>query len=183
MVITLAQNDRSSMWVGRSMTTFQSKLKLFLVPVLYMTPFCLAKTVNMTLDIRPAHATWLLLAWRGFLVGFCKNKAILQVELGIGSICQHPFLSCGQIDSKLVIHCRKDCLFIVQNTSNQSNGRSRIFGRGSKSGGLHNSKHCYIIPSKGGSSILALVMQNIVEALYVYAEVAKQLIIRKIFGT
>jgi len=33
---------------------------------------------------------------------------------------------------------------------------------------------CCIVPGKDGGSTLALVMKNIVEALYVYAEVVKQ---------
>jgi len=37
--------------------------------------------------------------------------------------------------------------------------------------------HCYTVPGKGSGSTLALVMQNIVEVLYVYAETVKQSII------
>jgi len=54
--------------------------------------------------------------------------------------------------------------------------RSRIFGRGVT--------RCYIMPSKGGRSSLALVMQTIVDTLHVYAEAVKHSIIcvnRRIF--
>ena len=55
-------------------------------------------------------------------------------------------------------------------------GGSRIFGRDVQ---VHAGRlpHYYIVPGKGGGSTLALVMQNIVEALYFYAEAAKQSII------
>ena len=50
--------------------------------------------------------------------------------------------------------------------------RIKNFWKGGSGSGRCNGTHCRIM--QDGGSTLALVMQNIVEALYVYAEVAKQ---------
>jgi len=53
----------------------------------------------------------------------------------------------------------------------QLSGRSKILGRGVQvQVNYCNSMRCYILPGKGSESTLALTVQNMVEALYVYAE-------------
>jgi len=50
-------------------------------------------------------------------------------------------------------------------------------------GGFSNCTRSYIVPGKGGRSTFTfLVMQNIVEVIYVYADAVKQSIIRVKLG-